>query len=132
MLISISIPKWLSYISCSNCMAKHSGWIIPTIWVESTNLTASYYKEYLGFKIILKNPIKRNCPILIIKNRNVVLIKAINSHNQKKNQRLTLNLRRIDIEYLLLRRKVWVVSPMINNYFLVKDCNGIEIVYNTN
>ena len=129
MLMSINIRKWLSYISFPNCVVKHNGCSIPTIWVESTNLTASYYKGYLGFKIILRNPMKRNCPILIIKNLNMVLIKPIDTNKPINNQRLTLYLRRIDIEYSQLSRRVWVVKPMINNDFLVKDCNGIEIVY---
>ena len=132
MLMSINLPKWLSYIACPNCVAMPSGFRISTIWVESTNLTALYYKEYLGFKIIFRNPMKRNRPMLIMKNRNMVLIKAIDIGKPVNSQRLTLYFSRVDKEYSQLCRKVWLVKPMIDNYFLMKDCNGIEIAYCTN
>ncbi len=117
---------------CPNDGIKHVAISIPTIWVESPRLTAAYYREYLGFKIILRNPFIRNSTILIYKNRNLVRIKAIDSHKPINSQRLTLYLQRIDIEYSQLCKKVWVIRPLINNDFLVKDCNGIVIVYCTN
>ena len=129
---SVSIPKWLSYFSCHRCQITHTGFMIPKVWVESTNLTASYYREYLGFKIVFRNPFNKNGSILIKRKSNWVLIKTISSEISANNQRLTIYLSRIEKEYFRICSMVWVVKPYnlgSKKMFLIKDCNGMEIVY---
>lgn len=132
---SVYIPKWLSLVCCQNSAADLNSNSIQTIWVESTFLTASYYKEYLGFRIVFRNPLKRNSQILLKKNRNWVFVRAIDPNKPMNNQRLNLHLHQVDKEYSLLCNKVWIVKPFhfkSKEKFIIKDCNGIKIVYNSN
>ena len=129
---SINLLKCLSFIAYQNCTAKFNGYSIPIICVESPILTASYYKEYLGFGIIYRSPMNRNSSVLIKKNSNWVLIKPIDSKKPICNQKLVLYSHRIDKEYSQLCNKVLVVKPFnsdLKEKFLIKDCNGMEIAF---
>jgi hypothetical protein len=135
MEMTINLPKWLSFFLHPLVSKKHKGYTIPTILVESPSLTASYYKEYLGFKIVYRNSFKRNGSIMILKESNLVLIKANDINKRNDSQRLILYLRRIDLEYNHLCKKVRFVkqnNSKSKENFIIKDCNGIEIAYFTN
>jgi len=132
---SIHFSKWLSYLVCHTSTPKHHNNFIQTIWVESAHLTTSYYKEYLGFRIILRNPLKRNSQVLIKKGSNWVLIRPFDSNKPVYSQRINLYSHRVDLDYARLYSKVWVKKPFrsdSNQNLVVEDCNGIEIVYNSN
>lgn len=132
---SIHFSKWLSYILCQTSTTKHHNNFIQTIWVESAYLTASYYREYLGFSIVLRNPLKRNSQVLIKNGYNWVLIRPFDSNKPVYSQRINLYSHRVDLDYEQLYNKVRVIKPFhldSNQNLVVEDCNGIEIVYNSN
>lgn len=130
-----STSKWM-FSSLCPCLGlkKCQSYIFPTIRVESPILTASYYREYLGFSIIFRNPLNRNGSILLNRKGNLIHIKAIEQGRTIESQRLSLFLRFTDIEYSKLSQKVWVIKPYCSKTkekFIIKDCNGIEIAYCT-
>lgn len=137
--MSINLSKWLFNIPCPIWPMIETGFNIPTIWVDSPKLTASYYKEYLGFKVI-RNPFIRRRSLLLYRKKSWILVKTTdcfdyqNSINKNRYQKITLHTLKIDLEYSSLVDKVWIVKPMstLNSNgknFTIKDCNGIEIVY---
>lgn len=129
---SICQPRLLTYIGTFNNITKRYCNLIPTIWVESNILTASYYKQYLGFSIIFRNPLIKNGLILMTKKGNWIIIKKKEVDKQLRQQKLSIFLRNTQIEYSTLYNKVWVVKPFGSkdeDNFIIKDCNGIEIAY---
>ncbi len=98
----INIPKWLFSVLYLRGPLRIHDYRITTIWVESPILTASYYKEYLGFELIFRNPMNRNSSILIKRKCNWISIKTIDSTIPINSQKITLNFHRIDKEYYQL------------------------------
>lgn len=126
------IHKWFSHLINGNNSNENS-FVIPTIWVDSPELTASYYKNYLGFSKIISCPIKGF--ILLKNNKNWLLVKPILSNFANKNQRLKFYSKNIEEDYTLVYDKVRVIKTnKIKSIekFTIKDCNGIEIEYCTN
>ncbi len=123
------IHKWFSHlISCNNSNKK--GIVIPTIWVDSPELTASYYQNYLGFSRIISCPIKGT--ILLKNDKNWLLVKPILKNFVSENQRLKLYSKNLEEDYSLVYDKVRVIQPYklkSIEKFTIKDCNGIEIEY---
>ena len=108
---------------------------IPTIWVESPSLTASYYKEYLAFCEIKRVVRSQKMEILLKKHNNWIWIKSIDKQkigNSNTVQRLSIKTSSIESEFSILSEKVRVATKFnskTSNGFSVEDCNGIEIVF---
>lgn len=126
------IHKWFNHLIIFNNLNSKS-FVIPTIWVDSPELTASYYKNYLGFTRIISCPIKGS--ILLKNDKNWLLVKPILNNFVGENQRLKLYSKNLKDDYFLVYDKVRVIRPYssesISN-FTIKDCNGIEIEYCAN
>lgn len=129
------VTKWFGSICCSTDFAQSENKVIPEIQVESTELTASYYKEYLGFRIIKKQKKDSKYVVLVEKNLNFVWLTPLKTSNkQPKNQYLFLNTQNIEADYNSLRDKVRLISKISSatsssRSFTIQDCNGINIVY---
>ena len=125
------IQKWFSQLMKSN--SSNKGFVFPTIWVDSPELTASYYKNYLGFCRIISCPIKGT--ILLKNDKNWLLVKPILNNFVSENQRVKLYSKNIKDEYSFVYEKVRIVRPYSAESigkFTIKDCNGIEIEYCAN
>lgn len=132
----IEVPKWLieRTFTLNLCNKR-----FQTIWVESPNLTASYYREYLGFWVILRKGNHQKMVILLYRQGNWIWLKAIEFNKHIKTdycqtQRITIHTRNIETEYTKLSEKARFVKPIDhkNNekkWFAIKDCNGNEIIY---
>lgn len=126
------IHKWLSHFMKGNTSNVKS-FVVPTIWVDSPELTASYYKNYLGFIRIISCPIKGS--ILLKNDKNWLLVKPILNNFVSENQRLKLYSKNVKEDYSLVFDKVRIVIPYSAESiekFTIKDCNGIEIEYCAN
>ena len=127
---SISFNKWLVHILRSKEGTALGGCNFPTIWVDSPELTASYYKSYLGFSRLISCPLKGS--ILLKNNKNWLLVKPNMSNFESKTQRIKFFSRNLKEDYSLIYDKVRVVRPYSAKSiekFTIKDCNGIEIEY---
>jgi hypothetical protein len=112
---------------------------IPIIWVESPKLTSSYYKEYLGFRIITGKKNNQGMDILVKKQSNLIWIKQLTIEKQKnieiyQTQKIIIFLSNFESEYNNLLQMVKLIKPIDNlinknTSFTIKDCNGIDIVY---
>lgn len=125
------IHKWFSHLMQGNTSNVKS-FVVPTIWVDSPDLTASYYQNYLGFSRLISCPF--NAAILLKNDKNWLLIKPILSNFVHEDQRLKFFSRNIKEDYSLIYDKVRVIRPYTSNSiekFTIKDCNGIEIEYCT-
>lgn len=130
MLVRMSIFRWLYELIFLYVIDKK----IPIIWVESPRLTSSYYKEYLGFRILTWKNNQKGMDILLKKQNNLIWIKQLDkSLVTKQIQKITIFLSNIESEYSNLSQRVRLVKPIdkLNNkntFFTVRDCNGIDIV----
>lgn len=126
------IHRWFSHLMQGNT-SNVKGFVVPTIWVDSPELTASYYKNYLGFSRIISCPIKG---IILLKNdKNWLLVKPILNNFVSEDQHVKLYTRKIKDDYSLVYDKVRIVRPYSAESiekFTIKDCNGIEIEYCAN
>ncbi|NVO11851.1 MAG: hypothetical protein HXX16_17970 [Bacteroidales bacterium] len=126
----MSIFRWLYELIFLYVIDKK----IPIIWVESPRLTSSYYKEYLGFRILTWKNNQKGMDILLKKQNNLIWIKQLDkSLVTKQIQKITIFLSNIESEYSNLSQRVRLVKPIdkLNNkntFFTVRDCNGIDIV----
>ncbi|NOU18684.1 MAG: hypothetical protein HOO91_14095 [Bacteroidales bacterium] len=112
---------------------------IPIIWVESSKLTSSYYKEYLGFRIITWKYNHQGMDILLKKQNNLIWIKQLDIEKQKsiriyQTQKITIFLSNFESEYNNLSQRVKLIKPIDklknkNTTFTIRECNGIDIVY---
>jgi hypothetical protein len=136
--MSFNIPKWFVYLLCPLHQPKEKRKGIQTIWVENPKLTASFYKQYLGFYIVAKKNWGSNNAILIYRMGNWIWLKSafnqptLSGINQE--QKVTLRIRNIETEYLngldrLMITKHLDLSMVDRRLFIAKDCNGTEIVY---
>jgi len=130
----INIFRWLT-LPCSYFALYLRNEKIPTIWVESPSLTASYYKEYLDFCEIKRVVRSQKMEILLKKRNNWIWIKSIDEQeigNSNTVQRLAIKSSSIESEFSILSEKVRVATKFnskTSNGFSVEDCNGIEIVF---
>ncbi|HCT30990.1 MAG TPA: hypothetical protein DIW31_09715 [Bacteroidales bacterium] len=127
---AISFNRWLTHILRSKKGTAFGDCNFPTIWVDSPELTASYYKSYLGFNHIIACPLKSS--ILLKKDKNWLLIKPNAKNRQNVNQKITICSNNLKLDYSLVFDKVRVVKPYtpeLIEKFSIKDCNGIEIEY---
>jgi hypothetical protein len=137
--LSLRIPRWFMELSCPHLTAPDKSQGIQTIWVKNPILTASYYKEYLGFRTLFRKGRKKKISILLYKNGNLVWVESaffddLNIDDSIQIQKITVYSKNIETDYLDLLEKVRIVKPInqiINRHksFVVMDCNGIEIVY---
>jgi hypothetical protein len=137
--LSFRIPRWLMELFYPHFTIQVISKRIQTIWVENPILTSSYYKEYLGFRTLIKKGREKKLSILLFKNRNLIWIKStfIDECSMKdisQPTKIAVYSRDIEADYLDLSQKVRIVEPItqiINRHksFIVMDCNGIEIVY---
>jgi hypothetical protein len=136
--LSVNIPKWLVDLHCTFHQTTKKSKAIQTIWVENPKLTASYFKEYLGFYIVAKAGRGRNNTILIHRMGNWICIKSTlnKSTLALANQvpKVTLRIKNIEKEYLNRIGSVMMIKHLDQymageKLFIAKDCNGTEIVY---
>jgi hypothetical protein len=123
------IHEWFSKLM-NNKSAMEKGFVIPTIWVDSPELTASYYKSYLGFNKLISCPLKGS--VLLKKRNNWLLVKPNITNFEGKRQTLKFYSKDIKEDYSLICDKVRIVIPYTAKSFekfTIKDCNGIEIEY---
>ncbi len=139
MLVQMSICRWLCKLLCPKSFLHAMDKKIPIIWVESPKLTSSYYKEYLGFRIIIWKNNHQGMDILLKKQNNLIWIKQLDIEKLKcigiyQTQKITIFLSNFESEYNNLLQRVRLVKPIDklknkNTSFTIKDCNGIDIVY---
>jgi len=139
MLVQISIFRWLYNLLCPLSFLHVMDKKIQIIWVESPKLTSSYYKEYLGFKIITWRKNNHGMDILLKKQSNLIWIKQLDIEKQKiieifQTQKITIFLSNFESEYNNLLQMVKLIKPIDNfkiknTSFTIQDCNGIDIVY---
>lgn len=138
MLVQAHMSFTKCFLSTLNSIVEISrhGYKVPIVWVESANLTASYYKEYLGFTKLFKDPFKKDQTILLWKESNLIWVKSKNviGYSEKRDQRVIIQTSNIEKEYSILVKKVRIAKPMLSfnrniKTFSIFDCNGIEIVY---
>ena len=139
MLVQMSICRWLYELIYPLSFFHIVDKKIPIIWVESPKFTSSYYKEYLGFKIIKRKNNQQGMDILLKKQNNLIWIKQLDIEKQKStrtnpSQKVTIFLSNIESEYNNLTQRVRLVKPFDklknkNTSFTIRDCNGIDIVY---
>lgn len=108
------------------------------IKVDSPALSASYYKEYLGFRVI-KGTFLRRYEIIVKNGINHIIFSSMNeslNHETITIESINLNFNSSEIEeeYYKIKEKVRIVAPMTllesgKKIFEIKDCNGIKIVY---
>lgn len=125
------IHEWYSKLMNNKC-AMEKGIVIPTIWVDSPELTASYYKSYLGFNKLMSCPLKGS--VLLKKRSNWLLVKPNFANLKKENQTLRFYSKDLKEDYSLICDKVRIITPYNTKSFekfTIKDCNGIEIEYCT-
>ncbi len=123
------IHKWVSKM-IKGSRSIETSLSIPTIWVDSPELTASYYKNYLGFSWLISCPLKGS--ILLKNDKNWLLIKPTLNNFEHENQHLKLISKNIKEDYSLVYDKVRVIRPYSLKSiekFIIIDCNGIEIEY---
>jgi len=127
MLIKSFCPKLVPAFSCEK---------IQTLWVDSPLLSASYYKEYLGFSVLFRCCRKDRGEVLIHKKGNFIRLKTFKKDSQGngkfQGQIVTIYSNEITNEYQSLKSRVRVkqtINPIINDSFSLIDCNGIEVVY---
>jgi hypothetical protein len=134
MLIEIpfNLTNWMFGLHNSVSPKQDQDKSIPVIRVESPRLTTSYYKEYLGFKVVVKYPVLSKNEFLVQKNNNLIWIKPIGNSNISPIKKLTIYTRNIDKEYNKLFSKVRILTPNnknLTNSFSIIDCNGMEIEF---
>ncbi len=139
MLVQMSICRWLyklvSQLSFLHVIGKKN----QIIWVESPKLTSSYYREYLGFRIITWKKNNQGVDILLKKQSNLIWIKQLTIEKQKiieiyQTQKIIIFLSNFEFEYNNLLQMVRLIKPIgnlknKNTSFTIRDCNGIDIVY---
>ena len=110
----------------------------PQIEVESPELTASYYKEYLGFKTFKKNILSQGEYFIINRNNLIKFIAKENSSTKSSkannNQCFFIYSKDIESDYQILKEKTWILQHLSlskdgKKTFIIKDCNGINLVY---
>lgn len=130
------VSNWLNNIACPLHFTQHESKNIPEVLVESPELTASYYKEYLGFRIIKKQN-RENKSFYLLENRlNFIWLAPFKKKHEQINkpQQIIVNTHNIESEYNYLKGKTKLVKPLTlgvkgERTFAIKDCNGIDIVY---
>jgi hypothetical protein len=138
--VSVCMPKWMSKILYEPYIMQKWSNKIPTVFVDSPNLTASYYREYLDFRIILRYSSFKGKTVLLQKGKNLIWVKSIKLYDNQfdniefKFQKIMIYSRRIENDYTSLIDKVKLVKPLQVSgtdlkTFSILDCNGIEIVY---
>jgi len=137
--LSLNIPSWLADLLCATHKSSAANKRIQTIWVEQPVLTTSFYREYLGFYVILKKGRGNEKSFLIYKLGNWIWIKSTfsveySTSQHKNDQRLTIYSKSVEKYYANLKAMMRVVKHIdqtmnCEKSFSIKDCNGIEIVY---
>lgn len=120
-------------------MKKMTKMGIPTIHAECTALTASYYKEYLGFKQVKQQASQCGTTYLLKDHENYLWLSPLEDHIDSQivsSQRVYLLSSRIELDFAELREKVRVLQPLNANgsgrkTFTIIDCNGVELTYIT-
>lgn len=127
MVIKTFCPKLVPAFQCND---------IPIVWVDSPYLSAAFYREYLGFKVILKKSRGKGDEILVNRKGNLIWLKPLmNSGFTEKevnNQIVTIYSKAITNDYESVKEKVRITSSFnakVEDRFSVIDCNGIEIVF---
>lgn len=112
---------------------------IPIVWVDSPYLSAAFYREYMGFKVILKKSREKGDEILVNRKGNLIWLKPFTSsgftEKELNNQIVTIYSKAITNDYKSIKEKVRVTSSFdskVEDRFSVIDCNGIEIVFKSN
>ncbi|MHC1704450.1 MAG: VOC family protein [Tenuifilaceae bacterium] len=137
-ITTYGIAKWFEDIPCPRRLVNFIREDFPQIEVESPELTASYYKEYLGFKAFKKSIISEGEYFILNGNNIIKLISKENSNTKKSktnnNQYFNIYSKDIESDYQILKEKTWILEPLSlskdgEKTFTIKDCNGINLVY---
>lgn len=133
-------PRWMSKILYEPFILKRRSNSIPTIFVDSPHLTASYYREYLGFRELFRYSGFNGKSVLLQKGRNLIWVESNMfkseqlSNTEHKFQKISIRSSMIEDEFKSLSDKVKFAKSLNASEadlktFSILDCNGIEIVY---
>ncbi len=137
-ITAYGITKWFEDIPCPLRFVNFIREDFPQIEVESPELTASYYKEYLGFKAFKKNIVSEGEYFIFNRNNIIKLISKENSRTKtsktNNNQCFFIYSKDIESDYQILKEKTWILEHISlskdgQKTFTIKDCNGINLVY---
>ena len=127
MVIKTFCPKLVPAFQCDD---------IPVVWVESPYLSASFYREYLGFKVLLKKSREKGDEILVNRKGNLIWLKPFTNsgftEKEVSHQIVTIYSKAITNDYESIKEKARITSSFnskVEDRFSVIDCNGIEIVF---
>lgn len=129
----ICLPKWLAAFQGYSFKLGIKKKRIQTIFVDKPYLSSLYFKEYLGYRILFRIGKSNKITILIYKHRNLIMVKWNNESISKK-QSIMVTTNSIENDYKALLGKVRFVKHLSSSnskpkFFVISDCNGIDIVY---
>ncbi len=104
----------------------------PISKIESVNplLTARFYAEYLGFEILAQND--QGNEFMLAFNNQILFLVCSKSESNLKSQTFSLKTKEIEAHYYNLLSKVKIKSNLTFNNFVVIDCEGNTIVFESN